>query len=57
MGPKGSNINSITKKTGCVIEVPKDRKDAQPVILSIHASGGNADGLGRALQMNSEVFA
>jgi len=57
MGPKGSNINSITKKTGCVIEVPKDRKDGQPVILSIHASGGNADGLGRALQMNSEVFA
>lgn len=57
MGPRGSNINSITKKTGCVIEVPKDRKDGQPVILSIHASGGNADGLGRALQMNPEVFA
>ena len=57
MGPKGSNINHITKTTGCVIEVPKNRNDGEPVILNIHSNNNNADGLGQAFRMVSEVFA
>ena len=56
MGPKGSNINNITRSTGCVIVVPKNHKEGESVVLSVLADNGNADALCEALKMISQVF-
>lgn len=40
-----SYIGNITRSTGCVIEVPKNHKEGGPVVLSVFADNGIADGL------------